>query len=193
MKYYNIGYQSTNYYLINAGQVCLAIDAGWPGTLNNYGKQLRSTGIKINDINYLMVTHFHMDHAGLVQDFKDLGVKFIVFEEQIKYIAKMEEMLRKHQEKKYKPIKMDDNIVMPVSESRKFFLNIGISGEVVHTPGHSDDSISVFLDTGDVFIGDLNLESQIMDNETTKKNSWVKLRKLGVKCINPGHGYALNL
>lgn len=32
---------------------------------------------------------------------------------------------------------------------------MGISGEIVPTPGHSDDSISVVLDDGSAFTGDL--------------------------------------
>ncbi|MCX6575351.1 MAG: MBL fold metallo-hydrolase, partial [Candidatus Aminicenantes bacterium] len=188
MKYFNVGYKSANYYLIDADQHCLAIDVGWPGTLNDYGRQLRLTGKRVQDINYLIVTHFHVDHAGLVQELKEQGVKLVLFDTQIKHIAQMETMIQKKMS--YKPINLEDNVIITLPESRKFLHRIGISGEVVHTPGHSEESISVFLDSGDVFIGDLRPENQVMEDDITSKTSWLKLKKLGVKRINPGHGYS---
>ncbi len=32
---------------------------------------------------------------------------------------------------------------------------MGIDGEIIPTPSHSDDSVSVVLDDGDCFVGDL--------------------------------------
>ncbi|WP_269851516.1 MBL fold metallo-hydrolase [Methanosarcina horonobensis] len=123
------------------------------GTINDYGRQLRPAGKRVQEINYLIVTHFHVDHAGLVQELKDKGVKFILFDMQIQSIAQMEAVIQKKMS--YKPINLEDNIIITLSESRKVLQSIGLSGEVIHTPGHSGDSISVFLDSGDAFIGDL--------------------------------------
>lgn len=33
--------------------------------------------------------------------------------------------------------------------------SIGIDGEIIQTPSHSEDSVSVILDCGDCFVGDL--------------------------------------
>ena len=143
MKYFNVGYKSANYYLINAGQYCLAIDAGWPGTINDYGRQLRPTGKRVQDINYLIVTHFHVDHAGLTQELKNQGIKLVLFDIQLRSISQMENMIQK--KIAYKPINLKDNIVITISKSRNFLKSIGLSGEVVYTPGHSEDSVSVFL------------------------------------------------
>ena len=38
--------------------------------------------------------------------------------------------------------------VVPLNESRAFLNAIGIDGELIHTPGHSDDSVSLLLDEG---------------------------------------------
>lgn len=186
MKYFNIGYKSANYYLIDAGQYCLAIDVGWPGTINDYGRQLRPTGKKIKDINYLIVTHFHPDHAGLVQELKNNGVRFIVFDVQLPHIALMEKVIQKKMI--YQPINLTDNIVLSTQNSREFLDKIGLSAEVVHTPGHTDDSISIAFDSGDVFVGDLRLEKHIMPDDFKSKNSWSRLRQLGATQIHPGHG-----
>lgn len=191
MKIFNVGYKYSNYYLIDAGQYCLAIDIGWPGTMNDYGRQLRPTGKRVQDINYLIVTHFHVDHAGLVQELKDKGVKFVLFDVQIRNVAQMETMIQK--KISYKPINLDDNIIITLPESRKFLQSIGLSGEVIHTPGHSDDSITIFLDSGDAFIGDLQPEHQIMEDDIISKNSWFRLKKLGVKSVHPGHGHSFEV
>lgn len=191
MKYFNIGYKSTNYFLIDAGQYCLAIDVGWPGTINDYGRQLRLTGKRVQDIDYLIVTHFHVDHAGLAQELKNQGSKLVLFDVQLRSISQMENMIQKKMD--YKPINLEDNIVITISQSRDFLKSIGISGEVVHTPGHSEDSISFFLDSGDAFIGDLRLENQITDSDIVTKNSWAKLKNIGAKQIHPGHGNSLAL
>ncbi|AKB78112.1 Metallo-beta-lactamase superfamily hydrolase [Methanosarcina horonobensis HB-1 = JCM 15518] len=191
MKIFNVGYKSSNYYLIDADQYCLAIDIGWPGTINDYGRQLRPAGKRVQEINYLIVTHFHVDHAGLVQELKDKGVKFILFDMQIQSIAQMEAVIQKKMS--YKPINLEDNIIITLSESRKVLQSIGLSGEVIHTPGHSGDSISVFLDSGDAFIGDLRPENQIMEDDIVSKNSWLKLKELGAKRVNPGHGHSFEV
>ena len=159
--------------------------------MNDYGRQLRPTGKRVQDMNYLIVTHFHVDHAGLVQELKDKGVKFVLFDVQIRNVAQMETMIQKKMS--YKPINLDDNIIITLPESRKFLQSIGLSGEVIHTPGHSDDSITVFLDSGDAFIGDLQPEHQIMEDDIISKNSWFRLKKLGVKSVHPGYVHSLEV
>ena len=159
--------------------------------MNDYGRQLRPTGKRVQDINYLIVTHFHVDHAGLVQELKDKGVKFVLFDVQIRNVAQMETMIQK--KISYKPINLDDNIIITLPESRKFLQSIGLSGEVIHTPGHSDDSITTFLDSGDAFIGDLQPEHQIMEDDIISKNNWFRLKKLGVKSVHPGYVHSFEV
>jgi ribonuclease/clavin/mitogillin len=103
----------------------------------------------------------------------------------------MEIMIQKKMS--YKPINLDDNIIITLSESRKFLQSIGLSGEVIHTPGHSNDSISIFLDSGDAFTGDLQPEDRIMENNIISKSSWLKLKKLGAKYVHPGHGHTFEM
>lgn len=46
-------------------------------------------------------------------------------------------------------------MVVSSVESRIFLENEGISGEIIQTPGHSDDSISLVIDECCAFTGDL--------------------------------------
>lgn len=45
--------------------------------------------------------------------------------------------------------------VVLFEESRKFLGELGIEGEIISTPSHSEDSISVILDDGTCIVGDL--------------------------------------
>ena len=68
-------------------------------------------------------------------------------------------------------------------------VNVGIAGEIVHSPGHSDDSISLILDTGVAFTGDLLSPTMVADDaRQTVAESWERIRALHVRQIYPGHG-----
>ncbi|MCD4684256.1 MAG: hypothetical protein K8R86_13305, partial [Bacteroidales bacterium] len=74
----------------------------------------------------------------------------------------------------------------------------GIKGKIVFTPGHSPGSISVVLDSGDAFVGDMAMNGLPLtigpslpifaEDMSTVKNSWMKLIDMGVKKIYPAHG-----
>ena len=55
----------------------------------------------------------------------------------------------------YSPIDEMSATVISCEESRGFLKRLGISGQIVHTPSHSEDSVSLILDDGDCFVGDL--------------------------------------
>ena len=92
-------------------------------------------------------------------------------------------------EMSYTDIVTTDNLVVPIAESRAFLKSIGFSGELVHTPGHSDDSVSLLLDDGVVFTGDLT-HPALATEETAVvvARSWARLRELGATTVYPGHG-----
>jgi hypothetical protein len=66
---------------------------------------------------------------------------------------------------------------------------MGIAGEVVPTPGHSDDSVSLLLDDGSAFTGDLTPpELTGPDNADVIAMSWRRLSERGAALVYPGHG-----
>ena len=46
-------------------------------------------------------------------------------------------------------------MVINCKESREFLKNMGISGKIISTTSHSEDSISLVLDNGVCIVGDL--------------------------------------
>jgi ribonuclease/clavin/mitogillin len=183
----NVGYDSTNYYVIGSGKDRLLVDVGWPGTLGKLLANLKRKGIAIEEIRFLLATHYHPDHAGLVQEVKNKGVRLMVMEGQAAAIPALKQWMKPDMH--YLDIDLGDSTVVALAESRSFLAKLGIVGEIVHTPGHSDDSVTLILDTGDAFTGDLQSESRADESSIDAvKSSWEKIRSMNTKTIHPGHG-----
>ena len=86
-----------------------------------------------------------------------------------------------------------------IAEDKELSLaEYGIPGRIIPTPGHSWGSVSVLLDSGDVFVGDLAMNLFPLrlnpglpvfgDDMAIVKNSWKKLLDRDVKTIYPAHG-----
>jgi glyoxylase-like metal-dependent hydrolase (beta-lactamase superfamily II) len=187
MNIVNVGYDSTNYYVIGSGKNRLLVDVGWPGTLGKLLANLRRKGIELGEIRYLLATHYHPDHAGLVQELKNKGVGLMVMERQAEAIPALKQWMKP--EMHYLDIDVRDNTAVTATGSRRFLAQLGIAGEIVHTPGHSDDSVTLILDTGDAFTGDLQSESRADEASIDSvKASWETIRAMHTKIIHPGHG-----
>lgn len=194
MEIIKLTHKAANCYLIKCGSGWMMIDAGWPDTLHNMFQLLKQNSINIKDIKYLIVTHFHPDHGGLVQDFKELGIKLILHESQIAYVDKLNEFFKRNLKVNFKDIEVKDNLVLTSKESREFLNDMGIMGEIIHTPGHSDDSITLVIDEYCAFTGDLPELSLVEAYEDqTLKDSWNLIQGYNVKKIYPAHGNSYNL
>ena len=186
MNIVNVGYDSTNYYIIETKNGKLLVDCGWPGTLQKFMGVLKRKGISFQEIKFLLVTHFHPDHAGLLQELKNKGIKLILPECQIDFIRPFAGFFH-GKNYPYVPISSNDNLVLKLEDSRKFLASIGLSGEILHTPGHSDDSVTLVLDEGFAFTGDLHPSFMDIDDATTRA-SWDRIRQHKITQIFPGHG-----
>ncbi len=187
-------YQNTNCYLLPTadGRNLLAFDAGWPCSLYEYARSMKSTGFRFEQIRWAMVSHFHLDHAGLTRDFQDAGIQCLLFENQGDGIESMERIIKRGY-KEYRPILLNKFLKIKTGDSRAFLASIGISGEVIQSPGHSDDSVSVITDDHEVLIGDLYPVSQVMDDDVKSRYSWERIRALAGKYIYPSHAEPFDL
>ncbi len=61
----NVGYDSTNYYVLAHISPALLIDVGFPQTLPKLQHTSKRAGIDLPRIPFLLCTHYHPDHAGL--------------------------------------------------------------------------------------------------------------------------------
>jgi endoribonuclease LACTB2 len=183
----NVGYDSTNYYILADTKPHLLIDVGWPGTLPKLQYQCKRMSIHVPDIPYMLLTHYHPDHAGLAQELKHLGIKLLVLENQVSAIPILKTYMKP--ENHYVDIDPADNVLLRLDDSRAFLSTIDIKGEIIATPGHSDDSVTLILDDGATFTGDLTHPMMIVDDAPNPTSqSWDNIRSLGAKIIYPGHG-----
>jgi glyoxylase-like metal-dependent hydrolase (beta-lactamase superfamily II) len=183
----NVGYRSTNYWVISAGTSRLLVDLGWPGTMGTMRASLKRIDVPLKEIRYGLATHYHIDHAGLAQELKQAGVPLLLLDVQVPAIALMKTWIKPQDQ--YVEITMHDNVTISFAESRSVLEGIGIAGEILPTPGHSDDSISLLLDDGSVFTGDLTRPAFIgVEDPAIVLASWQLLRERGAIRVYPGHG-----
>ena len=191
MEIYCIPIKHANCYLIKIDDFYIAIDAGWPGYIHEYMTALKIQNIKPKNIKYLIVTHFHPDHAGMIENIKKFGTCFILFEHQKPYIQAMEKMIRNDQS--YLPLDLNSNFFLSIDESESFFKDNNIPAQIIKTIGHSDDSISVVFKDGSTFIGDLYSPDLVMEEDYKSKQSWSDLKLKGAKPIYPAPGNSYRL
>jgi glyoxylase-like metal-dependent hydrolase (beta-lactamase superfamily II) len=183
----NVGYRSTNYWVISAGTTRLLVDLGWPGSMGMMRANLKRMDVPLQEIRYALATHYHIDHAGLGQKLKEAGVPLLVLEVQVSAIPLMKRWIKPQDN--YVEITLHDNVTITCAESRSLLEQVGIPGEIIHTPGHSDDSVSLLLDDGSVFTGDLTHPAFIgVEDPTIVNASWQLLRERGATRVYPGHG-----
>jgi endoribonuclease LACTB2 len=187
MNIINVGYQSTNYYAIDFKSGKLLVDCGWPGTLPKFLAELKRKGASLQDVKYLLVTHFHPDHAGMTQELKNLGIKHILVDVQTGLIPQMTDFF-KTKNYPYIQITTNDSISLKVEDSRKFLSGLGLQGEIIHSPGHSEDSVTLILDEGFAFTGDLHPVFVLPEADTASRQSWDKINRHKITRIFPGHG-----
>jgi len=183
----NVGYRSTNYWVVSAGISRLLVDLGWPDSIGRTRANLTRKDVPIEQIRYGLATHYHIDHAGLAQELKQADVPLLVLDVQVQAIPPMKRWTKPQDN--YTDVTLHDNVTIPCSESRPLLENIGIPGEIVHTPGHSEDSVSLLLDDGSAFTGDLTHPAFIgLEDAEVVTASWRLLQKRGATRIYPGHG-----
>src|SRR4030043_2151455 len=183
----NVGYLSTNYWVVSAASSRLLVDLGYPGTMGSMRARLKQMDIPLKEIRYALATHYHIDHAGLAQELKMEGVGLLVLETQITAIPLMKQFTKPQDQ--YVDISLDGNLTISFTESRARLAQIGIPGEILPTPGHSDDSVSLLLDDGSVFTGDLTpLEYAWGEAAEMVKARWQLLKERGARRIYPAHG-----
>ena len=127
-------------YLINFGGSAALVDAGCGRSEDRLLKNIRSCGIALNEIEYLLITHCHFDHTGGAKSLKDrLQCKIVAHELDAQFLEQG-----------------DDAVTAASwygSSIKPFIVDRKLSGEqenihlgervirAIHTPGHSPGSV----------------------------------------------------
>lgn len=148
-------YGNTNTYFIQGAGGGLLVDTDYAGTLSAFFKTIKKANISISDITYILATHYHPDHIGLVSELIKLGIKLLLVDTQCDHVHFSDDIFGRDRHLQYTPIDETDAVILTCKDSRNFLKSIGIAGEIIPTTSHSSDSISVILDSGECIVGDL--------------------------------------
>lgn len=158
------------------GRKTLIVDTGYHGNGEKILRHLHKNSIKTEDVSLIILTHAHIDHYGSAEELKaKTGAPIAIhradaeyLKEGINYIGTpiglsariLKSFFIRADESISKSIKAD--IVFDDDED---LLEFGIDGRVIHTPGHTDGSVSLILpstktlvrglSSGEAIIGDL--------------------------------------
>jgi len=199
-----------NCYLIKEEGLML-VDAGSPNQGKKFLKGLRDLSIEPTDISLILLTHGHWDHIGSAHEVKRLtGCKVAINQHEKDWVEQALKPLPPAISLGGKILAPIMKISMPlvkfpgtpvdlVLEDTEFSLEpYGIHGKVLYTPGHSSGSMSLLLDTGEAFVGDLAMSGlplrigpgmpAFAEDIGALKKSWRSLLTRGAKWIYPAHG-----
>jgi hydroxyacylglutathione hydrolase len=189
----------------------IMIDGGSPGKINKFKRALHEISMAPEDIQLIAITHGHWDHIGCASGIKELTRAKIA-------------MHRLDKERLEKPLKVmppgvnawgvllekATSLVLPfvhiprasvdlvIGDEGLSLSEYGVPGRVIHTPGHSPGSVSVLLDSGEAFVGDMAMNRfplryganmpVFAEDFAQLKESWRMLLNQGARTIYPAHG-----
>ena len=183
-------YGNTNTYFIRGAKGSILLDTDYAGTLQMFYKEIKKNGISLKDITYILATHYHPDHMGLVGELVNMGVKFLVMDTQVPNLHFSDDIFSRDKTLRFLPSVPEDKAeVIACKDSRAFLAALGIDGEIVSTPSHSEDSITLVLDSGDCFVGDLE-PMEFMDGyeeNSALQSDWKKVMSFSPRVIHYGH------
>ena len=184
-----IRYGNTNTFLIKGTKGSILIDTDYAGTLPQFYKAIKELGIKVSDIDYVLATHYHPDHIGLISELMEQGVKLIIMESQVKHVHYSDSIFAREPHLNFKPIDESKAMILCFDDARSFLASLGIDGNIGSTSSHSEDSIYVALSNGTFILGDLEpLEylDAYKDNKALR-NDWNEILNKKPKLLLYAH------
>lgn len=198
-----------NCYLLRASQTIL-IDGGAQGGFPSFKRRLRDLGVDPQEIALILLTHGHWDHITCLSDIQKLTGAKVAIHGQDQFMVEtgeppfpngvnvwgkiMSASARLLLNPKLPKVKVDVTLGDEGMSLQKY----GIPGKVVYTPGHSMGHVSILLDTGDAFVGDMAMNDWYLrrtpglpilaDNIRMVVESWRKILPMGIKRVHPAHG-----
>lgn len=191
------------------GEKAVIVDTGYAGNGDKILRCLHENLIEPADISLIIITHGHIDHYGSAEELKKItGAPIAMHRVDAEYLIKginyigtptslsghiIKSLFIRTDRSVSKALKVD--IVLEGDEDLHEF---GVSGRVIHTPGHTEGSISLILSDGKAIVGDLMMGGilfkkvphyPLFANDISRlRESIKKIIQLSPKVIYASHG-----
>ncbi|MDW7740077.1 MAG: MBL fold metallo-hydrolase [Bacillota bacterium] len=168
--------------LLKYRDICL-VDSGVMPTINDLLKMFKEAEVEAGDINYLINTHCHFDHSGGNALLKELNPHLQLMSHPAgqEFIESPEAQNSVRPVPSYRDL-VKDGVKVDRLLAEGDLIDIGTPLEIIYTPGHSRDSISVYLPKEKlVIVGDaipLSGDLPIYEDLNALKESLNKIGKL---------------
>lgn len=216
MDIINAGNIIMNTYVYPCADGYIMVDTGYEHSLKDVETKLGRKGIKISDIKYIFLTHAHDDHAGFLNELlgKNSGLKVIMSDKAMPTLKRGQNSfeggcsttlawifcklmgLVGKAEHRFPVVedKYNDRFI-EITETNKTELEAVLLGEILFTPGHTADSISLkvgnIIFCGDAAMNDFPSIKRLIiwiEDKAAFEKSWDVLLAEPIETIYPAHG-----
>ena len=208
IQIHEVGNPMLRQYLLETPLGWIAIDSGYAGGFAAYSRR-----VPIDQIKFVFLTHAHNDHAGFLAELgQKSGAALVVCEASLPRLASGENVLpegtgftsrfglamsamMKHSV--FSPVLPKDGDIILTSEADQPFHTMGLPLRVVWLPGHTADSIGLYLEeTRALFCGDAAgnaiiapaRQAMLIEDIPAFAQSWDKIIAMNPSRIYPAHG-----
>ena len=203
-------------YLIETAGALFLVDGGMAGTGRKILNRISRIGRKPEDLVFTVITHAHADHFGGLAEVQEAsGCDILCHPSHAQTVrtggaivspglnayGKIYERIARFTLPSFKLPKLKR--VRALEDGAELH-DLGLDGHILFTPGHSTGDVTLVLDEGAAFVGDLVQgrripritppEFSIMAvDEPAMFASWRVLLGSGAKVLYPGHGKIMKI
>ncbi len=196
----------SNVFLLSNGHTNILVDTSAGFMWKILKKKLERLGIE--NINLLILTHSHFDHAANAARIKEkYKAQVIIHESEIKYLTTGDNILPTGTNsvtkfivstfaKKFQSLALYQSCNYDLTVDDVFDLSgFGFNAYLIHTPGHTQGSISLIIDDEIALVGDTmfgifrwTVFPPFASDQYQLLNSWGRLLKTKCRVFIPSHG-----
>lgn len=212
IRVHNIGGYIINNYLLETPRGWIAIDTGYPGGEEKFLQRFKKLASP-DDLKYIFLTHAHDDHAGfLAALMQKTTAKVILHPAGVfpleagknndppgaGYSSKAAALFGVFKKDfSFPPVTLGGRAIFVSGDEDQVFKALGLPVRILFLPGHTADSIGLFLEeSGVLFCGDAAMNAVIsrarhtiwIEDVPAFGRSWDQMLALKPSVIYPSHG-----
>ena len=190
-----------NCYLVKTSGGYVLIDTARKSKRKQLEKVMRDCGCGAKDLSLIILTHGDFDHTGICAYLREkYGVPILLHLDDFGMVERGDMFWNRQSGNKV--MRRLVNLFFGITKFSPDFpadedfdlTQYGLDARILSIPGHSKGSIGILTSGGDLFCGDLLMNTgkptlgSIIDDREAADASVQRLKTLKVKTVYPGHG-----